>query len=73
VALIVKQCASAVGLDAARLSGHSLRAGFVTNAAGRGASTSSIREQTGHHSDAMVQRYIRAQQGFKDNPISKIW
>lgn len=73
VALIVKAHAAAAGLDAARFSGHSLRAGFVTNATGRGASISSIRRQTGHQSDAMVQHYIRSTSGFKDNPILKIW
>ena len=73
VALIVKQRAEAVGLDATRFSGHSLRAVFATNAAKQGASLSSIRLQTGHKSDAMLQRYIRDSQMFTDNPLSKIW
>ena len=73
VALIVKQRAEAVGFDPTRLSGHSLRAGFATNAAKQGASLSSIRLQTGHKSDAMLQRYIRDSQMFTDNPLSKIW
>lgn len=73
VALIIKQRAAAAGLDPGLFSGHSLRAGFVTNAAGTGASTVSIREQTGHQSDAMLQRYIRNAERFKDNPLSKIW
>jgi site-specific recombinase XerD len=73
VALVVKQRAANAGLDPARLSGHSLRAGFVTNAAKGGASSANIRVQTGHKSDAMVQRYIRKGQLFTDNPNSKIW
>lgn len=73
VALIVKQRAEAAGLDPTRLSGHSLRAGFATNAARQGASLSSIREQTGHKSDAMLQRYIRDSRMFTDNPNLKIW
>lgn len=73
VALIVKRRAEAVGLDPALFSGHSLRAGFVTNAAKSGASSSSIRGQTGHKSDAMLQRYIRDSQLFSDNPNLKIW
>lgn len=73
VALIVKQRAAAVGLDPAVFSGHSLRAGFVTDAASRGASSSSIRAQTGHRSDAMLQRYIRKSELFTDNPFLKIW
>lgn len=73
VALVVKQRAANAGLDPARLSGHSLRAGFVTNAARGGASSANIRVQTGHKSDAMVQRYVRKGQLFTDNPNSKIW
>lgn len=73
VALIVKYRAEALGLDSAELSGHSLRAGFATNAANKGASADRIRGQTGHKSDAMVQRYIRNSQMFTDSPIHNIW
>ena len=73
VALIVKQRAAAAGFDARLFSGHSLRAGFVTNAANGGASSASIRAQTGHKSDAMMQRYIRNSQLFSNNPNLKIW
>lgn len=73
VALVVKRRAFEVGLDPSRLAGHSLRAGFVTNAARNGASTSSIRRQTGHKSDGMVQRYIRDTQAFADNPNRYVW
>lgn len=73
VALIVKQHAPRVGLDARKFSGHSLRAGFVTSAAKAGASSSSIRAQTGHTSDAMLQRYIRQSELFSGNPNGKIW
>ena len=73
VALIVKQRAALAGLDSKLYSGHSLRAGFVTNAAKGGASSASIRGQTGHKSDAMVQRYIRDSQLFTGNANLKIW
>lgn len=73
VALIVKNRAELAGLDPRMFSGHSLRAGFVTNATRSGASSSSIRRQTGHKSDAMLQRYIRNSQLFSDNPNRKIW
>lgn len=73
VALIVKYRAEVLGLDSADLSGHSLRAGFATNAANKGASADRIRGQTGHKSDAMVQRYIRNSQLFTDSPIHHIW
>ena len=42
-----------------QLSGHSLRAGFVTEAALRGATDSQIQQQTGHQSLDMLARYRR--------------
>ena len=61
VALIVKSAvASSKGLEAAKtVSGHSLRAGFVTESAAQGLQTSAIMGQTGHKSMEMVLRYIR--------------
>jgi integrase len=52
VAELVKAAARRVGLDAARYSGHSLRAGFATAAAERGASDRDIMARTGHRSAA---------------------
>lgn len=61
VALIVKAAvASSKGIEAAKtVSGHSLRAGFVTEAATVGLQTSAIMGQTGHKSMEMVFRYVR--------------
>lgn len=59
VALVIKRRAGAVGLCAADLSGHSLRAGLATSAAQHGIRPDKIRQQTGHASDAMLARYIR--------------
>ena len=73
VALVIKRLAAQAGLDPAVLSGHSLRAGFVTNAVQRGASAASICAQTGHRSDEMMQRYVRAGRQFRDNANLKIW
>ena len=67
VAVIVKERASAIGLDASKFSGHSLRAGLVTSAAQAGVSSWKIKQQTGHKSDAMLNRYIRDSQIFIDN------
>jgi integrase len=39
--------------------GHSLRAGFVTEASANGATNDQIMKQTGHTTDAMVRRYAR--------------
>ncbi|MCY1163816.1 Tyrosine recombinase XerC [compost metagenome] len=61
VALIVKSAVGkSKGVDAAKtVSGHSLRAGFVTEAATVGMPTSVIMGQTGHKSLEMVYRYVR--------------
>lgn len=72
VALIIKQRANSVGLNAEQYSGHSLRAGLVTSAAKAGVSSWKIRQQTGHKSDAMLQRYIRDSQIFIDNAVGAI-
>lgn len=72
VAVIIKQRAEAIGLDASRYSGHSLRAGLVTSAAQAGVSSWKIRQQTGHKSDAMLQRYIRDSLIFVDNAAGAI-
>lgn len=59
VSRIIKRCARQAGYDPERFSGHSLRAGFVTTAAERGATEAEIMEQTGHKTERMVRRYIR--------------
>lgn len=61
VALVVKRAVgSARGAEAAKgVSGHSLRAGFVTEAASVGMHVSAIMGQSRHLSYDMVMRYIR--------------
>ena len=73
VAIVVKERALAAGLDAAQYSGHSLRAGLATSAAKAGVASWKIRQQTGHKSDAMLNRYIRDSQMFVDNANARIW
>ena len=65
VATIVKQRAAQIGLDPARYSGHSLRAGFATSAAAAGLPVWKIKGQTGHVSEAVVGRYIREVDAFE--------
>lgn len=72
VARIVKRTATAAGMDAARFSGHSLRAGLATSAAKAGKSERAIMAQTGHRSSAMVRRYIRDAGLFTDNAAAGI-
>jgi len=67
VADIIKHYAQKAGLNPAQYSGHSLRAGLCTSAAQHGVSSWKIRAQSGHKSDAMLARYIRAGDLFTDN------
>lgn len=59
IARIVKSLAEAAGLDPRQFSGHSLRAGFVTQAATAGVPEWQIQEVTGHKSAQVLRRYIR--------------
>ncbi|TCM62375.1 tyrosine-type recombinase/integrase [Rhizobium sp. BK068] len=67
VALIVNKYADAAGLLVERLSGHSLRAGFVTSAAEKRASISRIMEVTRHRDPQTVETYVRRADRFKDH------
>jgi site-specific recombinase XerD len=67
VARIVKGAAARVGIDPATVSGHSLRAGLATSAATAGAPERAIMRTTGHRSEAMVRRYIRAGSVFTES------
>lgn len=72
VAAIVKEYARKAGLNADNYSGHSLRAGLITSAAKAGVSNWKIRQQTGHRSDAMLQRYIRDSEIFDGNAAGSV-
>jgi integrase len=67
VSLVVQERVAAAGLDQARYSGHSLRAGLATSAAQAGVPTWRIKTQTRHASDAMLTRYIREGELFTEN------
>jgi len=64
VNLIVKALARREGLPADAMSGHSLRAGFVTAAVDAGIGVASIQRQTGHASLDMLARYVRSTHPF---------
>lgn len=72
VSIVVKERVAKIGQTADLFSGHSLRAGFATSAAMAGASSHSIRRQTGHTSDAMLSRYIRQAEMFEGNAASLV-
>ncbi|WAI83045.1 MULTISPECIES: site-specific integrase [Achromobacter] len=59
VALIVKASYRRIGSDPQFVSGHSLRAGYVTTAAMSGLQLFQIKQQTGHRSTATLVQYIR--------------
>ena len=67
VAQVVKTHAKRAGFDPSDFSGHSLRAGFVTSAAEKGATADRIMDHTGHRSVAMVRVYTRRADGFADH------
>ncbi|PSJ53796.1 DNA recombinase [Mesorhizobium soli] len=67
VALIVKHYADAAGLDVDKLSGHSLRAGFITSAADNRASISRIMEVSRHRDPRSVETYVRRADRYSDH------
>lgn len=64
ISMIVREAVARVGLDPAGYSGHSLRAGFVSECDRRGISTTATRMVTGHASDAMLSVYARPRSLF---------
>jgi site-specific recombinase XerD len=67
VALIVKAYAARAGLDAKAYAGHSLRSGFLTSAAGKGASIFKMMDVSGHRSVETLRGYVRDAELFKDH------
>jgi integrase len=67
VALVVKRAVALVALEASTFAGHSLRAGFATSAARAGKPDRDIMRQTGHRSRAMLDRYVRESEVWRDN------
>jgi site-specific recombinase XerD len=64
---IVKDACRAARLKDKGYSAHSLRAGHVTEALAGGADRSAVKRQTGHASDAMLDRYAREADLFNNN------
>jgi integrase len=72
VAFVIKRVAKKAGLPTPQLSGHSLRAGFVTEAKRHGADDAAIMDQTGHKSLAMVHRYNRRTKKWEKPASAKL-
>lgn len=67
IANIIKGRTEKAGLDPARFSGHSLRAGFVTSAAQAGADIFRLMDVTRHRSVNTVRSYVRRANVFEDH------
>jgi len=67
VANIVKAYADSAGFDATTFSGHSLRSGFLTSAAGKGASIFKMMDVSRHKSVETLRGYVRDAELFKDH------
>jgi integrase len=67
VSLIVKQHIRQLGLEVGDFSAHSLRAGFLTSAANRGASIFKMRAVSRHKSIDVLSSYVRDADAFTDH------
>jgi site-specific recombinase XerD len=67
VAIVVQQRAAAAGYDPRLFGGHSLRAGFLTEAGRQGANVFRMKDHSRHRSLEMVSEYVRSQDLFRDH------
>ena len=67
VALVVKAAALNAGYPPAMFSGHSLRAGFLTEAVRQNANLFKMREHSRHSSIDMVAEYVRDHERFREH------
>lgn len=67
VARLVQKYAGRVGLDADSVGGHSLRAGFLTEAAGSGASIAKMQEVSRQKKVEVLLGYVRSAELFEDH------
>lgn len=72
IANVVKEYVELCGYDSVNFSGHSLRAGFVTEAARAGANERSIANQSRHKSMKTLRRYIRMGNVFTENAANDL-
>jgi len=72
IARIVKGAAQRIGLPPETFSGHSLRAGFVTQGYREGIAEADIMQQTGHRSREVLGKYRREAERFRTNLSAKV-
>jgi site-specific recombinase XerD len=66
-AVIVKDAAERAGLEPAIFAGHSLRSGFLTSAAKRGASLFKMMDVSRHRSVDTLRGYVRGAELLQDH------
>lgn len=64
----LKRYAEIAGFDPARYSGHSLRAGFITEATNAGADALSLMGHSRHRTTRQLREYVRKANLFKNHP-----
>lgn len=69
---VVKVRLGAVGMNAKRFGGHSLRSGFVTQALRAGASPSEVMRQTNHKRVETVEIYRREHDPLRQNAVTRL-
>ena len=75
IAEMIQRRAAAAGFTPAQvdqLGGHSLRAGFVTEAFRQGADAHAIMRQTGHRSPVMLELYAREHPPLVGNAVTRL-
>lgn len=71
VARLVQRCAAEAGFDPKQFAGHSLRSGFLTEAARQGASIFKMRDVSRHKSVQVLSDYVRDFEMFRDHAGEK--
>jgi integrase len=71
-ARLVKQYADKAGLDASKVSAHSVRSGFCVSSYLRGAHPESIMRSTRHKNAETLRRYLKVRDLFIDNASAKL-
>jgi integrase len=72
VAQVVRRVGAEAGFDPKDLAGHSLRAGFVTQALRAGASSHAVMRQTRHRDPATVEVYARERAPLVGNAVTMV-
>jgi integrase len=67
IARLIQKYAGRVGIDPARVEGHSLRAGFLTEASRAGATIAKMQEVSRHKKVEVLLGYVRSAELFEDH------